>query len=626
MDQREQFIKDFVTRGKASGASKEEVTAKLQPALQEYDIHFSAPQQQDPGTNPLMGLANLLIPQTTKAVTQGSTELTNKAIARDKTAKNVGDVVKNAALDTVDFAKMLFNPKQVAEIGAYATPAGAQSLLARLGLGATAGGLSAASQDNATPSSVATGTMLGAGFSGAAPVVGKLAKKGAQAVIDNPLTRKAQAPFASAYDSGMHELAQHLGISLPPSAVSKSRVVKGGEGLVERGTFFGGKITKQIESAHARLDELATSLTEGVNKTPDFKNAGETIKKGFDEYVDTFNKTKGEMYDLYTPTLGRSEADAKATTEAVVDILEQKGKSLAPSNNALYEAILGRLIGPDGKPRPVTIETLKQTRTMIGSMMKNHADPIATGDRAYLSRLYASLSDDLDTSIANIDPQAGQALQEASAFYKQGLAKINSVLGKKIQKADPEKLVNELVKPNSETSIQAVKEIIGEEGFRGLQESFLAKVYQSSLKNGVLDPQKLEKQLATYGDGTLTKLLSEEQMGKLSAVREQLRQLDTVRGSLRNQPAQGSQTAFLAGLGGVSGLLFHNPLQFAKVILGELAGSKLYTTQKGQQYLTQGLNLAQPASEAVSSAKLNPLLSELLLRSGRNSLAGSSSQ
>ena len=142
----------------------------------------------------------------------------------------------------------------------------------------------------------------------------------------------------------------------------------------------------------------------------------------------------------------------------------------------------------------------------------------------------------------------------------------------------------------------------------------------------MLDPQKLEKQLATYGDGTLTKLLSEEQMGKLSAVREQLRQLDTVRGSLRNQPAQGSQTAFLAGLGGVSGLLFHNPLQFAKVILGELAGSKLYTTQKGQQYLTQGLNLAQPASEAVSSAKLNPLLSELLLRSGRNSLAGSSSQ
>jgi hypothetical protein len=423
--------------------------------------------------------------------------------------------------------------------------------------------------------------------------------------VDNPLTRKAQAPFKGAYDAEAVAKAKALGVDLPVSAQTNSKFVKAGEAITERTSVFGGGIQKKVAQAHEQLDQLATDLTNKVVASPDFKGAGDIIKKGFDGYVDDFNKHKTDLYEAVPPAIQKQSADMSHTTQAIDEILSQKGQSLTGGNNTELYKGLQKTLSDKAKGKGVTIAQLKQTRTDIGSKLKNFADPVATGDKASLSKLYASLSEDLDGSIGKVDPQAGQALKDANNFYREGITKINSKLGKKIASADPEKLVDELVKPNSETSIQRVKEIIGPESSAKLQEAFLNKVFKNSVnKTGILDAQKLEAEIKKYGDPTLTNLFSPEQMAKLTDVRSQLSKIQDVRGKMRNPTANGSQTAFNVGVGSL-GAMALNPGMWpilVKVIAGQYASSKVFTSPKLSKYLLQGLDVTSGASAKLKQA------------------------
>jgi hypothetical protein len=55
MDQREQFIKDFVQAGKSKGATKEQVSQKLESALKEYDSQYSQTQPTQPAQQKGLG-------------------------------------------------------------------------------------------------------------------------------------------------------------------------------------------------------------------------------------------------------------------------------------------------------------------------------------------------------------------------------------------------------------------------------------------------------------------------------------------------------------------------------------------------------------------------------------------
>ncbi len=416
--------------------------------------------------------------------------------------------------------------------------------------------------------------------------------------IDNPITRKLQAPFKSQYDPEAVARAKELGVELPVSAKTKSGFVRGGEALSERGTLFGGKIQKIVADAHAKLDSRVSELTNRLVNHPDFHGVGSTIQEGFTKYQDDFKATKTAMYDNVPDAINSAPANLEATQQALHEIIDQKGQSLVGNEASFFKDVLGRIETKEGVLNPTTVATIKQTRQAIGAMLKDHNNPLATGDTANLRKLYATLSDDLDTSIANIDPEVGKALSEANKYYKDGVTKINSKLGQKIKNADPEKLVDELIKPNSETSIEQVKEIIGEEATGKLQEAFLNKLYSNSVKDGVLDIVKLDAQLGKYGDATLQKLFSNEQYLRLKAVREELAKVHATRKDLRNPVTNGSQTAMIGNIGFMGSLATQPHLWpiLAKIIIGQYGASKMYTSPKLSKLLLEGLDMTSAPS------------------------------
>lgn len=408
-------------------------------------------------------------------------------------------------------------------------------------------------------------------------------------------TTKLTKPFADAVNPEITKLADEAGVDLPLSAKTDSSFLKTAEAWSQKG-LFGGKLRNQINNAYTKLDDLAEDLTLKAVGTTDLRGTGEAIKKGFSQFQDEFQKQKTTLYDSVSSEVMGAQVTAESTLQALDDIIKQKSQSLTGGSNVdFYKALQERI-----KSGNVTLDQIKATRSEVGSKLRG-TDPLVTGDRATMNKLYASLSDDLDNGIRAVDATAGEALDKANAFYKSNIEKINSTVGRKILNTDPEKLVESIVKPNSETAVESLKSVIGEEAFSQVQETFFNRLFEKSLnpKTGRLDATKLQKQLSSYGDGTIKKLLSSEQQERLTTITEQLNKLDRLEKALKSgtKAADGSQTAFLGEVAGMTGIALVNPAVLAQYLVGRFAASQLFSTEFGRNLITGGVDLGtKPAN------------------------------
>lgn len=446
--------------------------------------------------------------------------------------------------------------------------------------------------------------------------------------------RALQKPFAGSYNAQIDDLAKQYGIDAPVSMTNRSNVLRQGEAIAQK-SVFGSPVQKKIQATRDRIGQLSDDLTAREVRSTDLAGTGSDIKKGFSEFQDTFREQKSAMYEAVTPEVSKSPGVFTKTEQALQEILDSKSGSLASGTNAAYyQEILTKLrrggeaiddvdtgildasgnpiIRSQTTPSKLTIDNIRKTRTQVGEKLKNHNDPIATGDTASLKKLYAALSDDLDDSIRAVDPAAGQALDEANAYYRDTIQKINSRVGKNIENRNPEKLVDDLIKPNSETDIALVREIVGEEAFGRLQTEFMQKIFNNSMKtvtdaqgNRVqrLDYATLSKQLDRYGDPTLKKLLTPDQYQRLKNVQGELERIDQLDRAFKSgtKAADGSQTGFLLDTGAM-GLLLHNPALLAQYVGSRYGMAKLFSTGAGANLLNRGIDVTTPVANTLQRA------------------------
>lgn len=206
---REEFIKQFVERGQASGASEEEISKKLQSALADYDrVSMSASQQDKP--NVLAELGKAVAKPAVKGIKMlellggsmpggpGSFSTNEQRDTLPKWAQGLTyspeELQKNFGGDTESERwknTMRTGLQTSAAVGSYFVPAGqGASALGRVGNAAVSGGvenaLRAISEDNATASDVAGQAVSGALTSGLFRG-GFETAKGATNVIGNKL-------------------------------------------------------------------------------------------------------------------------------------------------------------------------------------------------------------------------------------------------------------------------------------------------------------------------------------------------------------------------------------------------------------------------------------------------------
>jgi hypothetical protein len=509
--------------------------------------------------------------------------------------------------------------KNAAGTGALLVPGGSTGA-GRIASATTQGALSGfgASEKGKGLQGAVGGGIGGAAVGGAMEVLAPVAGKALSAIGSktNRAINKMLSPFGSQFDTEIATLAAQKGVDLPASAKTSSNFVKQVEAISQK-SFWGGNTTKKIINAHNQINKLAEDLTTELAQPVDKKSVGDIVKRGFEKFAENFNKTKTAMYDAVPETIGVTPAITENTKDILQKIQERRGQSLVPNSSSFFDDILEKLQPVEGANIPsetlgLTYDTLKQTRTDIGTKLKNFNDPIATGDKANLKSLYAALSDDLEETIKVSDPESYKLIEEANNFYRDNIQKINSKVGEQIKNADPEKLLDTLVKPNSETQIAMVKQVLDKDSVENLQQGFVSKMFDESIdrKKGTINIDKLRTQIKKYGDGTIKELLDPEQYDKLQSALVDLEDIQKIQTALQQgtKAAEGSQTAFLLNTGGAASLFAMSPAAALTYVLGQGAIVKGLESKTGQKLLGEGVGqiteiggqkLSQPISQLI---------------------------
>lgn len=655
----QQQIDMFRMRARQAGYSDAQITQEIQRKQQEVQsgiqqpvaqptiqTNASTPQVQMQGQQPeqesftssfLKTILDPVVKVGRDAVGSGltlagaGTELASRVFDKDNSNKVGDDLIKfglavmsdegreaaTSSLQSDPFGTkaLKVGTKRGATTASYMVPGG-KTVKGAVGTGMVSGFLDTAGRDDVNAQDLVTGTLTGGIASGGLKYGGQQLVKGLNkgAVNVNKLLTKLANPFSEQFDDEVAKLATTYNVDLPVSAQTSSNFVKQTEAIAQK-SMFGGGITKKIIKSKEQVDEIVQTMTSELAKDPDKINVGNVIKEGFEQFESSFNKTKTELYNAVPNTVKKTPATLDDTQATLKNIIDAKELSAAPNTNvSYYKTISENLFGENKKP---TYEVLKNTRTTIWEKLKNFNDPIATGDRGSLERLYAALSDDLDNTIKMADENAYQVIKKADDYYGENIAMINSKVGRLIKDSDPEKLIDGLVKPNSETQIKLVKNLVGEEGTKEIQEGFVNKLFTDSVdtRTGNIKLSKLKTQLKKYSDSTISELLEPTQYAKIQEVVQTLDDVEKLQKAINRgaKPAEGSQTAFLSNLMGTLGVGAFNPMLAAKYVGLNIAANRLFQTEIGERWLTEGLGNVKkvPGLDVELSQPLNTLFQRL---------------
>lgn len=218
------------------------------------------------------------------------------------------------------------------------------------------------------------------------------------------------------------------------SIESLTAKVPGGAGVIRQAA------QKQSDTVAASVAAKLKNLNSNV--APNTLAAGNAATQGVSDFVTNFGDKADVLYsklDSYIPSDTTIPVTNTERTLAEI-ITPAKG---APNVSATLAnpklAQLADALGKDSSNGAITYGVMKDLRSSIGRRL---GSPQLTDDipRAELKRVYGSLTDDLRLAAQNVSPQAVQAFDRASTFYKAGMDRIDTMLGPIVQNKLPEQV------------------------------------------------------------------------------------------------------------------------------------------------------------------------------------------
>ncbi len=477
----------------------------------------------------------------------------------------------------------------------------------------------------------------------ATKTTGKLVKTATKVV---PGSGVKIAPFAKKLNNPVIRAAQRLDVDVPASSKTTSTVPPIIEATVAKG-FFGSKLLEKIEKAKQSLVDIGDDIIRKTGKSDDLGKAGDAIIEGAERFRKRFYQVKD---DLYQKAIIPSRAvdgqpvvrvRPKASLEALNTIIRGKSragavlgdmvtpgpfqkikaklkpkiqfkKNLEPfaSEAMKYDSFddfvretpgIDRILLQDAfaesrKALPKASDVRAAIKELNQRMSFKSADPVVTGDVAKFRKFAAALSDDMDNALIRERPELAQSIKRANKFFKLSMDEINSHFGKRIfeLKDQPDKILPAILKNSTSTNdVKRIYRLIGQDNVKNVQAAFLREFLEgaknASTKN--FTPQGIAGQIKKFGRAKLSKVLDADQvkvLDDLDTVSQSMSKLDKVQ--------SGSQTAFIqrALVFGLAPTLTGDVATTAKLLLGDLAGSKFIQSPAGQRLLSTGLDINIP--------------------------------
>lgn len=361
-----------------------------------------------------------------KGVQQKGAQLGNLVgIVDDSTVKRI----TKEGQDSQDLYAPLGKESLAARIGEFTggvvptlpIPGGvAGGILKRLGTSALAGGAMGAAQFTPEGGSTLANTLLGAGGG----ALGSAALSGAGKVV-NAARGKAKTPVS--------DLAEKLGIRTTLGEETGNPVTQKVETWLESVPSvlgLGGFRKKQRQEAeNASRNLLAKYMVDPTSANP---------QKANEDFVNNLYESMKQ-----NARVGNVKIPAADTKTAALDLIDRYPAVFESIQDTRTKGILKNIIGDtkdvvkkspllDAQGNPITsvqtptfdFDTLWELRKGVGQAAKDARTDTATG---VLNRIYAAVTNDMDTLFSKTNTPAGQMFREANDAFKQYKVKYDLV-------------------------------------------------------------------------------------------------------------------------------------------------------------------------------------------------------
>lgn len=401
------------------------------------------------------------------------------------------------------------------------------------------------------------------------------------------------SPFLSSYNDDIATLAAKKGVQLPVSAMTDSNVAVISETAASKG-ISGAGVEKIVQDANKKVLSLADDVVKSVGGIDDPLQAGKSIIQGAKEAKSIWQKTKSLLYekadDLMKARPNAEDINLDDTKSVIDEILSKKAdasKLLGNEVNVQRLAMLRKNL-----EKKVSISSVNSALDEIGNMIKG-SGLVKVGDEGALAKIAVTLAGDLDNHISLVAPEIGTALSQADDFYKNGIQLLESKSGEKIASLmdSPEKIVESIIKPNSQSEVTRLLRLIGSgdggaDRIANVRRTFASKIVNESIdpKYGNLVGTKLANTLNKLG-GTVDALFDKETAKALREVAKLAIAMDK-----SQVVSRGSQTAFSNKMFALFSAIGSGHFKTAAgIAASDVALSKIFTTDIGRMWLTKGL-------------------------------------
>lgn len=169
--------------------------------------------------------------------------------------------------------------------------------------------------------------------------------------------------------------------------------------------------------------------------------------------------------------------------------------------------------------KQMTWEGLDQTRSTLLEKTRNIIK--TQGENTKEARIYTILSDKIENEMNKFAIEKGTNTGALMAEARNATRTMHELYDKdmlRIMNKPPEDILKRIVNNGEVTLIHQIRNSTGEAGLEPLRQGFFKQAIETSSKEGVLNPIKLQKVIKTLGDDTLNSLATPEQAKMLKNI------------------------------------------------------------------------------------------------------------
>lgn len=241
------------------------------------------------------------------------------------------------------------------------------------------------------------------------------------------------------------------------------------ESVFEKLPFANKVIAKKYDDTQEAIGRKVDELAKKLSQEPSKESAGRAIERGLTGLGGFTDRIKSRANVLFNKIDDYIPPESPVTVSNTQNLITDITRPIRGAENLSETALLSnptlksvaQAMSQDAANGQLPYQALKRLRSEIGSKIANATifDDVAKGD---LKRLYGALSEDMKEAAVKAGPQAEQAYNRASNFYKASLKRIDDdlkpIMGKLERKGyTPEDVFKTAVRGSNEGSFRLIQ-------------------------------------------------------------------------------------------------------------------------------------------------------------------------